>query len=401
MANNLLTQFPTQMDGTDLGNYPYGKARNIVVPGDGTGSPWVAAVLNDIFGFQQKLLTEAGISPSGNPETILASNYWDALINAIDANVPLPSTIEIGDPVRGILWTLNTNHSPTGSKQWNGVAYGKDGRFVAVAITGGADRVMYSPDGGLNWFTGNLITANDWRKVAYSPTLDRFVAVASSGAGNRAMTSDDGGLNWTVWGTPANNEWWDVCWGDGLFVAVSTGVAGTGNRVMTSADGAAWTIRTSAADHDWQSVAYGGGKYVAVAASGAGTRVMESSDAITWTLRFSAADNLWRSVAYNPTYNRFAAVSSVGVMTSDNGGVSWTIRTAPSQVWVSVIWARNRLIAVSTSGEVMTSKDGITWTENEGVGSNSWTDLAYGDGKVAAVSNTGSEGKVMSSGYLP
>lgn len=59
--------------------YPYGEARNITVPGDGTGTPWEAALVNDIFGFQQSLLEEAEITPSGNPDKVGASQYLEAV----------------------------------------------------------------------------------------------------------------------------------------------------------------------------------------------------------------------------------------------------------------------------------------------------------------------------------
>jgi hypothetical protein len=60
-------------------SYPYGSARNVTVPGDGTGTPFEQAWVNDLFGLEQKLLDAANIVPSGNAETILASDYYDAL----------------------------------------------------------------------------------------------------------------------------------------------------------------------------------------------------------------------------------------------------------------------------------------------------------------------------------
>jgi hypothetical protein len=60
-------------------DYPYGSARNIASPGDGTGTPWEAALVNDIFGFQQALLSLAGVTPSGNPDKATASQYFEAL----------------------------------------------------------------------------------------------------------------------------------------------------------------------------------------------------------------------------------------------------------------------------------------------------------------------------------
>jgi hypothetical protein len=60
-------------------DYPYGKAQNITIPGDGTGTPWEAKLVNDIFGFQQFLLDEAGITPSGTPDNATTSQYFAAV----------------------------------------------------------------------------------------------------------------------------------------------------------------------------------------------------------------------------------------------------------------------------------------------------------------------------------
>lgn len=59
--------------------YPYGSARNITTPGDGTGTPLEQAWLNDDWGFKQALLTEADITPSGAPDTATNSQYVAAV----------------------------------------------------------------------------------------------------------------------------------------------------------------------------------------------------------------------------------------------------------------------------------------------------------------------------------
>lgn len=60
-------------------NYPWGQARNVAQTNDGTGTPYEQAIVNDLFGLQQALLSEAGVSPSGAPDTALASQYLDAM----------------------------------------------------------------------------------------------------------------------------------------------------------------------------------------------------------------------------------------------------------------------------------------------------------------------------------
>lgn len=80
MAINPKTQYPGKI-APSTPEYPYGKARNISTPGDGTGTPWEAALVNDIFGFQQALLSEASVVPSGNPDEVGDSQYLTALLS--------------------------------------------------------------------------------------------------------------------------------------------------------------------------------------------------------------------------------------------------------------------------------------------------------------------------------
>lgn len=61
-------------------NYPYGEARNVSGPGNGDGTPWDAALVNDIFGLLQGLLVRANIQPNGQPDTALNSQYLQALL---------------------------------------------------------------------------------------------------------------------------------------------------------------------------------------------------------------------------------------------------------------------------------------------------------------------------------
>ncbi|MDZ7922712.1 MAG: hypothetical protein U5M23_01345 [Marinagarivorans sp.] len=78
MALNPITAFPGRVAAADS-EYPHGRARNITTPGDGTSTPFVADLVNDIFGMQQALLNAAGLTPSGVPDTAIASQYVDAI----------------------------------------------------------------------------------------------------------------------------------------------------------------------------------------------------------------------------------------------------------------------------------------------------------------------------------
>ncbi len=78
MAINPAASYPTQVDSPS-GAYPYGKARNVSAPGAGDGTPWVAPVVNDLWGFMQALLYAAAITPSGDPDEVGASQYLTAM----------------------------------------------------------------------------------------------------------------------------------------------------------------------------------------------------------------------------------------------------------------------------------------------------------------------------------
>lgn len=79
MAINPNTQYPGKIATPDA-NYPYGGAQNITVPGDGTGTPWEKALVNDIFGLEQALLKSASIVPSGSADKVGASEYLQAIV---------------------------------------------------------------------------------------------------------------------------------------------------------------------------------------------------------------------------------------------------------------------------------------------------------------------------------
>lgn len=96
MALNIETQYPGKSNAADA-DYPFGSARNISIPGDGTGTPLEEAWLNDLFGLQQALLSRTGITPSGLPDTSAVSQYLQALVQLFPATYGDLSTELLGD----------------------------------------------------------------------------------------------------------------------------------------------------------------------------------------------------------------------------------------------------------------------------------------------------------------
>ncbi len=82
MAINPASQYPGQTAPAST-DYPYGSARDVSSPGAGDGTPLQQAWVNDWFGFQQRVLQAAGITPSGNPDTAVASDVFNGLVGRL------------------------------------------------------------------------------------------------------------------------------------------------------------------------------------------------------------------------------------------------------------------------------------------------------------------------------
>lgn len=105
---------------------------------------------------------------------------------------------------------ITTTTSAYLSNNWKSVAYSSSlNLYVAVASSGSGNRIMTSSDGA-SWIPCTSPADNNWEKVIWVSELSLFVAVASSGSSNRVMTSPDG-INWTLRTTP-NNQWKSLAW---------------------------------------------------------------------------------------------------------------------------------------------------------------------------------------------
>lgn len=96
MAIDLTTQYPGKVDPASA-SYPYGEPRNITTPSDGTGTPWEQAIIKDTEGLKQALLSMASIVPSGTPEAVAASQYFQALIQLASGRAIFHNDIGLTD----------------------------------------------------------------------------------------------------------------------------------------------------------------------------------------------------------------------------------------------------------------------------------------------------------------
>lgn len=109
MAINPFDAYPTQTVPPS-GAYPYGAARDVVVPGDNLGTPYDAHVLNDIFGFFQAMLAAANVSPSGVPDAVGASQYLESIVKIAAAvtggEITVSTESPSGVPTDGDQWLM-------------------------------------------------------------------------------------------------------------------------------------------------------------------------------------------------------------------------------------------------------------------------------------------------------
>lgn len=82
MAIRPVIKYPGQVQPAS-GAYPHGKAQNVTVVGDGTGTPLEKDWVNDLWGFLQSLLSTASVTPSGIPDEVGASDYLTAMRGSI------------------------------------------------------------------------------------------------------------------------------------------------------------------------------------------------------------------------------------------------------------------------------------------------------------------------------
>ena len=78
MAIRLIEEYPNRV-GAPTADYPHGVPRNKSTPTATDGTPFEQSWFRDQEGFFQGLMETAGITPSGTPDTVLNSDYLDAL----------------------------------------------------------------------------------------------------------------------------------------------------------------------------------------------------------------------------------------------------------------------------------------------------------------------------------
>lgn len=318
-------KYPGQVLTTDPTGYPLGKARNEVTEGDGTGTPWEEALANDLWGFHQALLDAAGVTASGNPDKVQASQYLDAL-NALFE--PLQGGRDLQS------WLGAAENASNGIIEPRGIAWQQE-NLVWIAV-GSTDEAMISYDDGLTWQddSGGMSTSLGLVDVAHSRANDIWVAVGNDDD-NYTRTGISG-----AWGTTAlpggstvsiENIVYDPL--NDLFIAIGNTTGPTAAYIATSPGSAlSWTNRTANVTASFTSDVIGShavseaGVSVIAGVNAAHTTLMRSTDGLTWADVTTVLASDFYTVGYNPSLDKFLALGlSLGNVYTSSDGDSWTL----------------------------------------------------------------------------
>lgn len=78
-------------------DYPYGSSKNESAPGAGDGTPYLKARADDLFGFQQALLSAATLVPTGNADSVGESQYLQGIIQQVQGRASLYDDTGLAD----------------------------------------------------------------------------------------------------------------------------------------------------------------------------------------------------------------------------------------------------------------------------------------------------------------
>lgn len=189
MAINPSTSFPGQSAAPNAA-YPLGSAQNITTPGDGTGTPWVDILINDIWGLLQSLLDDASITASGTPDQVGASQYLTA-IKAVAAAAGGSSL-----PVNGETVVIVDTSIVDADK----------GKVFVLGATAVADRKFTLPAVPANWLLKEQVSFIN--RSAFTLTIevdntgthtigdDRIEKFLSIGGGRLVISGSGSATNW-------------------------------------------------------------------------------------------------------------------------------------------------------------------------------------------------------------
>jgi hypothetical protein len=358
---------------------------------------------------------------------------WDHVIPGWPLSTPdVTSTYEITPSITIDAPPFSkTKANLSASRDWSDIAYGNGiGSYTAISASGGTGNFATFNVSRVNGVytveivsPGTLYTANDtltiaganlggattannliitltsvtspsgsiteitWVGNAVSP---KFIAVAKD---SNVGAYSSNGIDWlettlpTATGPGASNQYTAIAYGTVNGVGYFIAVARESTTAAYSTDGITWGTGNLQEVADWSDIAYGNGTFVAIAESDSSTsiRALTSNGGATWSAGTVASGA--KAIAYGGT--RFVVVEgnfSDSVAYSTNGS-TWTVTTLPANDdsaesnWVDIAYGNGRYVAISDSSAMAAySFDGATWYKSNLPADAEWTSVRYGQG---------------------
>jgi hypothetical protein len=257
-----------------------------------------------------------------------------------------------------------------------------------------------------------------------------FVTIPSA-TSTSAQTSTDG-ITWTTRTLPASNSWFRVAYMNSLFVAWSNSTT----TAASSTDGITWTLRTMPVTPT--SVVYGNGQYVASFLNTTAPTISYSTDLITWNTSSSTLTGVGARLSFglatskvkdtdlinlsglttnvqkqinnlqSSKTNAFAgnlaeaSLSSINFAMFDSSGsnsghgistdgITWTYNTnsfPASTNITNAVYSGSLWVAMKDSNVAYASTDGLNWSTRTLAVSQSYSDIAYGNGSFVILGGT-------------
>lgn len=285
----------------------------------------------------------------------------------------------------GLDWTVAQPPAPLPYWQ-RGIAFG-NGRFVITgyqSLFGLPNNLVHSLD-GLIW-TPVASISNTFQGLRFQNNL--FVAVGIYG---QLLTSANG-LDWTEHNPGSDLNIRGLTRADGLFVAV-----GNEGLIYTSTDGRAWVRRDAGTNINLRAVTHFQGRYIAVGEQSdefpsERITILTSADAIHWQPVPSLGDAIFGnffSLAHND--HTVVAVGDAATVVFSNDGLNWTraVGLPTANDLNAVTWNGHVFHAAGKNGTVLASADATNWFTLGPGGGRNLHGIAYGNGALVAVGNSG------------
>jgi hypothetical protein len=363
------TRYPAQTDAA--AGYPQGKARNAGSFQDGTGTPLEKDWVNDLWGFLQALLSNAGLAPSGAPDQVGASQYLAGVTFIAQQKADAAQAAATAAAIASAAATAATLASAAQALAEKRLALSNwsDQQQISASTVTSLSEVIWAPSfslflgngGGTNRFCSSpdafaFTVSASASSSAVKQMADNGAGVAMAAGGNQLRRTIDG-LTWAS-ATPGVASCDGMAWhaSPGLFIS-----CGSPGLLITSPDGVTWTARTSGVSDNLRAVASNGSIAVVVGDSG---RIITSTNGTTgWTSRTSGTVQNLTDVTWNGAL--FCACGGTAVLTSPDG-ITWTTRVPGFLNTHQQANAAGDLLCltgvdIGGTSTLIVSRDGATW----------------------------------------